>query len=202
MKSFQSENLAREWGTDHQAPEIWDALQLMKVDAQSGLRDLMELAEGGSAISAMYLGHFYMTGQHGVDIDNDLGERWLRRSADMGSIEGGFRLAKYMQARDRDDEAMVLYRALSNNNYMPANFVLGVEYYLGEAVDKNAEISLEFFKKADAAGHLHAGHWVSYILMKDGGVALWLRGVLKRLALFLPMMYYSVQYPNSDRLRR
>lgn len=202
MKSCQSENLAREWKEDGQAPDVWDALQLMEVDPQLGLGNLQVLAEGGSSIGAMYLGHIYMTGQYGVNIDRDLGEDWLQRSANMGSIEGCFRLAKYMHADGRDSDAVVLYKQMSDRGYMPANFILGVEYSLGEAVEKDAELSFYFFRKADAAGHLHARHWVSHILMKDGSVLSWFRGILKKIVLFIPMMYYSIKYPNSDRLRR
>ncbi len=121
----------------------------------------------------------------------------------MGSIEGEYRLAKHFGVSGRGGEAINLYRNLADRGYIPAIFALGFEYYLGNIVENDLDKSLFYFKQADAAGHLHATHWVSYFLMKDRQTLFsWLRGFWKKLRLFIPMMNLSINYPNSDRLRR
>lgn len=202
MKAVQSENLDREWINDPSAPELWDALRLIEIDLGRGLAELETLAKRGSPLSAMYLGHVNMTGQYGANVNRHLGEKWLRLSADMGSTEARFRLAKYLQEYNRDEGAIILYKLMADQGYMPANFVLGIEYHLGEYVEKDRDLSLHFFRRAEAAGHIHAKHWVSHLLMKDGRILPWLQGAFKKATLLVPMIYYSISRPNSDRLRR
>ena len=197
------ENIAREWEEDPDAPLIWDALQLIKSDSMAGLDALMQLAKNGSALSMMYFGNVYLEGEYGVEVDVSVGERWLRSSADAGSIEGKYRLAKHLQFKKSWDDAEILYHDLAERKYSPAMYVLGQEYYLGENVESDIEKSIEYFEMAEAEGHVISAYSLAGIFMKErGDVVSWFRGVAKRIAICAPMARLITSYPNSDLLRR
>lgn len=203
MKSDLGENLRREWETDPHAHELWDGLQAMKVTPATGIKSLEKLGEDGSPLAMMHLGYIYLTGQFGVVQDVPLGEAWMRRSADRGSTEARYRLAKHLQTTGRGGEALCLYEALANAGYAPASFVLGLEYFLGDIVAKDIAMSLAHFRRAYAAGHMHAAHRISFILMKVTRTPVsWIRGFWLRLYTLIPAVRLMVNYPNSDRLRQ
>ena len=83
------ENIQREWDADPRATELWDALQLCEQDQQNSLSTLTAIAEDGSPLAMMYLGVNYS--RSGIE---DQAERWLRRSADAGSIKAEFNLPR------------------------------------------------------------------------------------------------------------
>jgi TPR repeat protein len=202
-QSHMGESLSREWADDPMAPRLWDSLQLLKTGWHSGLSSLEKLAEDGSALAMMRLGHIYLSGQYGIRENKEAGENWLKRSSDAGSIDGRYRLAKHLQINNHDKSAIELYESLSNLGYAPAMFVLGQAYYSGDLVVRNADTALSYFRRAYAAGHIHAGHWLSHILMKEGKtVGSRLRGVAIRLKMLVPFVRLMVTRPNSDRFRR
>ncbi|MEO6388811.1 MAG: tetratricopeptide repeat protein [Croceibacterium sp.] len=197
------ENIAREWSEDAQATELRDALQIVATDAPSGLKMLEKLAANGSSLAKVYLGNIHLRGKHGVPEDGELGESWLRRSAEEGSIEGAYGLASCLLCSGRTDAAITKYQRLADLKYSPALFVLGWQYYRGEGVETNLEKSLFYFKLAEAEGHFHAAHWISHIYMRSNmGLLAWLRGLTKKIVLTIPFVRATVSYPSSDRLRR
>lgn len=202
MTSIQGENLAREWEEEQRAPELWDVLQTIRTNTEAGLEGLSKLAEAGSALSMMYLGDTYLHGRFQVQEDHDLGEQWLRRSTEVGSIEGAFLLAYHLMHSGRADSAVEIYERLANLNYSPAQFVLGWHYLNGKFIAKDLERSFFYLKQADGNGHLHAGRWISHVLMSESGNPLsWVRGLVKRIVLTIPFVRMKVAYPGSDRLR-
>ena len=197
------ENISREWSEDIQAPELWDALQRVKSEAPAGLRSLERIAYEGSSLAQMYLGHMHIGGRHHLPEDVERGEYWLRRSAEGGSIEGAYLLAGYLLRSGRHDEAISRYKRLADLEYSPAMFVLGWQYHQGEAIEKNMDRAIFYFKQAEEKGHFFAAQWLSHIFMRSGmGPLTWLRGATKRIALTIPFVCAMVRYPNSDRLRR
>lgn len=202
MSAGLGENLEREWDQDLRSPEIWDALQTMEIDPTAGMRNLETLAAEGSSLGMMHLGHIYISGQYGVKKRPDIGEDWLRKSFEYGSIEGGYRLAKYLQISNCDNEALQIYENLAIRGYAPAMFVLGQEYYLGNIVPKSIDISLSYFSKATSLGHIYAAQWKSKILMKDVRTPIsWILGFWCRIRMFIPAIR-ALKFPNSDLLRR
>lgn len=200
---MDSENLAREWALDPQASEIWDGLRLIEREPMAGLEALESLGRSGSALSMMYAGHACISGEYGVNIDMMRGEAWLKGAHAGGSIEGGYRLAKHLQSLQRHEEAVEVYLELSKGGYAPASYQLGVEYYLGEVVDRDINKAIHYLNVASMEGHFPSIYWKSYIRTRLA------RGVLKRLAIYfgrvvylIPMLYYTTRFPRSDRLRR
>lgn len=202
-RCMENENLSREWELDHQAPEIWDGLRLIERDPTTGIAALEELGRSGSALSMMYVGHAYLTGRYGIKIDQSLGEKWLQESCTAGSIEGGYRLAKYFQSVGRDSDAMTVYLQLSELGYAPAAYQLGVEHYLGERFNKDTSAALRYLDIGSGLKHYPSIQWISYIKISTGDTLVGkMSGYATRLRHFLPMAYYSMFFPNSDRLRR
>lgn len=200
---MESENLSREWALDHRASEIWDGLKLIERDPTTGLAMLEDLGRSGSALSMMYVGHAYLTGQYGTKIDQSQGEEWLRKSFTTGSIEGGYRLAKYLQSVGRDSDAMTTYLRLSELGYAPASYQIGVEHYLGQKVDKDITKALHYLKIGKDLGHLPSIHWMSYVKIRTGGTIFnKFTGYVMRIRHLILMIYLSLASPNSDRLRR
>lgn len=196
------ENLTREWSEEPRAAELWDALKLIESQSWAGIELLEQFAESGSSLAMMYLGDVYLNARYGVCEDRDLGEYWLRRSADAGSIEGAYELAWHFLNSGKSDAALAEYLRLADLKYSPALFVLGWQYYKGTLVERNVEKALDYFRLAEQKGHLHAAHWSSHILMrKQMGPVSWMRGVAKRIALIIPFVRTWVNYPKSDLLR-
>ena len=202
MTTIQSENLAREWADDPLAPELWDAIQQMQSNASMGIESLEKLAGAGSALAMMRLGYVHLSGQYGVAENADMGEAWLRRSAESGSIEGAFRLANLLLAHGRVDEAMAFFCELSNRGYSPATFILGLELHRGHYIPRDVPRAMNYLDSAMQQGHLRAAHWLSHILIREErGVRPLLRGLFIRLSMMVPFVRLTVYRPKSDRLR-
>lgn len=203
MQSKLGENIAREWSEEPHAPELWDALQLVKSDPAAGIEALEHLAENGSSLAMMYLGDIYLKGKHSVPKSGDLGEAWLKRSARRGSIEGAYGLAWHLRSSDRPSAALAEYERLADLKYPPALFALGREYYKGELVERDLDKALFYFRLAEQQGHLYAAHQISHILMRENMSPFsWLHGVAKWIAMIIPFVRTNVNYPTSDRLRK
>lgn len=196
------ENIAREWSEEPRAPELWDALQLVKSDPAAGIEKLEQLANIGSCLAKMYLGDIRLNGKHGVPEDRAAGEYWLRRSTEEGSIEGGYGLAWHLINAEQTDAGLKVYERLAELGYPPALYALGVYYYRGEVVERSVAKALNYFLRGEAMGHFYAAKWACHILIRgEMGACARFRGFAKMLFLFLPFLRTVVNYPNSDRLR-
>jgi TPR repeat protein len=197
------ENISREWDEEHCAPELWDALRQIKAEPHSGLLMLEALANDGSPLAMTYLGSIYMTGEHGLLKDHQLGERWLRRSAEAGSIEGRFGLAHYLSERQQRSDALVEYQRLAEMGYSPAIFVLGSSYWSGSIVGKDAQRAVRYFEDAARRGHIYAAVMNCYIEIRYGD-GLWcrFRAIVNWSRMLGVGWTLKLRYPSSDRLRR
>lgn len=199
VKQKLGENIAREWAEEPAAPELWGALQKIKLDPLAGRELLESLAQRGSALGMMYLGQRYSTGRNGFSQDPKLAEYWLRRSAET-SIEGAFQLAIHLRRAGRREEELMEFRKLVDLKYSPAMFQLGCAYYYGSAVKKDLEKALYYFDLGEKEGHLPAAQWSGNTLIRMGSISA-LRGVLKKLWFLVPILKQFAIYPDSDRIR-
>lgn len=197
------ESISREWDDDPLKKDIWHALQLIKNDAFAGAQELQILSKRGSALSMMYLGHAFFIGRYGLERDQVLGEDWLRKSIEAGSIEACYVLAKLFQDSGKAGEALNLFKKVAELGYSPAMFAVGQIYYFGQGVDRNVEIAHKYFKKAAAEGHLYGILWESGTLRERRRNAVtWIRNLSIRIPLVFRLTYVLVKYPSSDRLRK
>lgn len=201
-KRKTGENLSREWSEETQGPELWDALDLLKSDAPAAVDILREMAESGSPLAMLYLGAVHLNGKHGVPKDADLGEMFLRRSSEAGSIEAGYGLGWYFEQSGRPDAALKEYERLADRGSAPAFFIVGMHHHKGMVVERNRAKALKYFLSGEAKGHFYAASWAYRILIL-GENGLWSRfyGLAKFLALLPPFVKTQWTYPNSDRLR-
>jgi TPR repeat protein len=196
------ENIAREWGGESQAPELWDALQLVKTAPPAGIEMLEQLANNGSCLAKVYLGDILIKGKHGVPEDRAAGESWLKRSADEGSVEGAYGLAWHFLNSGHTDAALTEYDRLADLGYPPALYALGALYYKGRVVERDLPKALHYFLRGEAVGHFYAANWAYRILMRgELGLRARFRGLAKMFVMFGPFLRTVLNYPNSDRLR-
>lgn len=195
------ENIQREWDAEPFAGELWDALEARKSDATTGLAMLTDLASGGSALAMMYLGHIYVTESDPTTLA--LGEEWLKRSADAGSVEGRLQLAIHYQRQERWADAETELRALSAQRYSPAMYALALSLYHGRAGQRSVPEAIRYLDLAKAEGHIAAMGLLSWIYRKE---KFGLHGrVISHwhcIAKMPSAIWHLWNYPNSDRLRR
>ena len=202
MISPIGENASREWDADPFGPELWDAMELAEADPEAALCSIRKLAEEGSSLSMRVMGDIYLFGRWGLPEDTDLAELWLRRSAEAGSIDGAFLLARHLNGLANYKEALEQYRELADRGYSPAMFALACAYKNGEGVERDLQKSMEYFRMADRAGHLHSGLWLAWLWRNENlGFAMKVRGYLKSFRMIIPFVNCNIRYPKSDRLR-
>ena len=200
MASKLGENIQREWNSEPRATELWDALQLLKQDRTAGISLLTDLAEDGSGLAMMYLGHTLALDENDRNIS--LGEEWLIRSAEHGSTEGRYQLAHHHFQQRNWIKAQVELERLAQTGYSPAMYALGSILYHGNVCNRDLDRSVNYLKVAKEAGHLPSVGLLSQIYRKDGFgavgqiISLWLR-----IASVPLVTWYIWRYPNSDRLR-
>ena len=150
----------------------------------------------------MYLGSYRISGKYGIPKDREAGEFWLKCSAERGSIEASYGLARTLMMTKRVDEAREYYEKIGALGYAPAFFALGSMYYTGHVVEKNTQRALAYMEKAERLGHLRAACCRYRVLMGPNSRALVRIGSMIRLiALMAKSARFSISYPTSDRLR-
>lgn len=199
MVARLGENLQREWDEDPFPDELWHALQTLKGDRDAGIETLTTLAERGSALAMMYLGHTLTKSNDGEVAG---AEKWLTRSAEGGSIEGRFQLAGYHESQGNMSDALAELKALADQEYRPAMYFLGWKLYRGELGERNIPEALKYLRMAKAAGHLPASGLLSWIYRKEGfGVGGRIAAHWYCLAKIPALGWHLLRYPNSDRMR-
>ncbi|PXA95770.1 hypothetical protein DMC47_18975 [Nostoc sp. 3335mG] len=182
--------------------KLSEALTRVDIEREAGLIELERLATGGSALAMMYIGHIFRSGQYDAPVDKNAGKEWLRKSAEAGSIEGAFRYAHVLCADDQSELAMSVLQLLSSRGYSPASFVLGLAHYRAWDIPQDVETALRYFALASRQRHLLGYQWQSSIyFLHRKSIIKWAAGVVIRLRIALPLMYYFVKRPLSDRVR-
>lgn len=202
MKKQIQNNYVMEWARDPHSSQIKEAIILANKNSMIGIKSIETFANKGSALASFLMGDVYLYGRYGAIVDEAVAERWLKRSADLGSIEGRYRLAKYFERKGLHDLAVENYRVLAEREkFSPAMFILGYKFEEGHGIPKSRERALEYFIKADRQGHLHAGHWLSHIYLRKADFKSVFKGLVKRVKILIPFVYLKLRDPASDRLR-
>jgi len=202
VKSYRGENFTREWNEDPYAPELWDAMKIIRSDASAGFEALSYLAGQGSALAMMYLAGAYLRGQYGIQKDRTHGEHWLRRSANAGSIEGKYGLGWYYEENGKIEEAIDIYEKLIKLNFSPAGYTLGRLYFKGEKVQKDLNKSLYFLNKSRNLGHLRATNLICHIKINySNNLFEKIYGYLIRFEMLFQWIFQAFKNPKSDRFK-
>lgn len=201
MTKRYPENLTREWENEPDACALFEATALLDNEPEVAFKRLKILAESGSGMSMVHLGDAYLIGRR-VEQNVDLGVRWLRQAASSGSIEGAYRLACYYESVGNIGDTQKELVKLGDRGFAPAWYALGNIYFRGEGVSKDVHKAIKYWEKAENLGSLVAKQWLIHVLIHDN-MGFWhkIKGYMKKVTLFFPIIYYKVQYPDSDRLR-
>jgi len=192
--------MQREWEEEPLGDELWHALQARKRDRDHGLEMLTNLANRGSALAMMYLGHACVSGEDRGQLA--LGEEWLIRSAECGSIEGRLQLAFHYQRQEAWEKALVELKILTERGYAPAMYHLARALYRGELGYRSVPQAIHYLNMAKDAGHLPAMGMLSLIYRKEKyGLAGRLRSHWLCITKIPAIVRCVWSYPNSDRLR-
>lgn len=195
------ENMQQEWDAEPFRGELWDALEARKQGREAGVETLTDLAAGGSALAMMYLGLAYVKESASSDIM--LREEWLIKAARAGSIEGRLQLAAHYHQQKRWVEAESELKALAEREYSPAMYALGDLLYRGELGRRSVPEAVHYLKLAKDFGNLPARARLSWIYRKENfGIRGRLVSHWHCLAKIPAIIWYSWNYPHSDRLRR
>ena len=119
----------KELNEDLDPVRLYDALMMRDDDIDAAILELEALIKQGSSFAMVALGNIYLYGSYGTLPYEQKGEALLLQATDMGSIEGGYRLACYYDYRERHAEAFELYSDLSDRGFSPANYRLGWAYH-------------------------------------------------------------------------
>ncbi|BDW81414.1 hypothetical protein MACH24_08520 [Erythrobacter sp. Dej080120_24] len=160
-------NYEREIHSDPYSATVREALTLRSCKPSTAYEKLAEVAAMGSPMANMILGDAHLMGRNGLTKDEDQGERFLRRASKLGSLEGAFRLARYLEAKKLNSEAIQIYENLSEARFAPAAFVLGVSYTKGTFTEKDLDLGTRYLKVAADEGHLHAKDWLAQLVLES-----------------------------------
>ena len=194
------ENIQREWDDEPLRVELWEALQAIKNDRDVGIAQLTGLANRGSALAMMHLGHT-LVGSENND-QSKQGEAWLIKSASGRSIEGRLQLAHHYERQQSWGKALAELKILAGEGYSPAMYYLARLLYGGELGYRAVPEAVEHLKMGINAGHLPSMALLSQIYRKEKlgfsrrVASHWL--CLTKVPAFVRCMW---SYPNSDRLR-
>jgi TPR repeat protein len=184
-------------------PRLKRAESLLRENQKLALFELNILAEQGSVLSLLFLGY---ASQEGLDIkvDLDASERWYRRAADCGSLQGYYRLGKQYLNQKRYEEAAAAFECAAAKGYVPAIHWSGVMYLWGKGVALDKQKGEQLLRHAASRGSIFAKVKLARYLI-DGHAGLWNRLCGVRLwieALVQGLSVYYKEGPKSQRLFR
>ena len=152
--TMDSENLSAEWLKEPNEDRLFKALELADQDPAAGVRALAKMSDETSPLAPMYLGAAYTNGRYGLPVDDKTAEELLRRSAERGSTEGGFRLVRVLMRNGATKEAISLLEELASRDFQPALYKLGVRYFYGQGIIQDIAKAEHFLGRAVELGHL------------------------------------------------
>ncbi len=161
------------WQCEPDLEELRLSHDLIAVNVNEAIERLTNLADRGSIMSMIYLGHIY---QNGPTIPPDFknAERWLARASEQGSGVALYYLGMMYLKEERYDKARFTFEASSSAGNNTAAYRLGSIYRLGSLYIRGLGGPKDFFEArrllalASQGGHLRARRELSYLLMHEG----------------------------------
>ena len=195
------ENIVSAWEHEAKPLELHRAAGLIASEPSRALPILLELANEGSLLSMYFLGDTCLYGR-GIQLDVEGGLSWLGKAASGGLIEAAYALAFHYRTNGETDRAKVELLKLGERGFSPAWHTLAKMYYYGNGVEKDKFQAVEYWKRAEACGHLYAKRNLSVVMRSENEICITkIRGFAKLLMVMFPFVYYQVQYKDSDRIR-
>lgn len=190
-----------EWRKETYPDQLEAAIAHSKIDPILAVKELEKLALADSALANVYLGDIFANGR-GIERNLTKGVFWYKKSMDLGSDEGAFRLAFTYWYQEEVDKALSILKMLADRGFSPASYLLGSIYFDGNCVDRDVKIGLEYWSSSERLGHLEAKRRISiYLRSGNKGLIAKFRGTIKLISLILPYIMTSLSNPESARLR-
>ena len=128
---------------------------------EKGLMYLKAAAERGNGLTAFSLGTYYVTGLHGVPINNQEGVKYFEIAANLGHIEAKNELGTYYLQGSNGlpldiAKGLKLVMEAADGGSANAQFNMGNFYYNGRFIGQDRIKSIEYYRKAATQGHTDA----------------------------------------------
>lgn len=202
MPKKLGEALAFEWEVEDRPDKLWDILSKLEDSPQEAIADLADFSAEGSRLAMAYLGEIYADGLYGIEQNDHLAEHWLVQSMHHDSVEGAFRLAKFLENNRRVSEAQGILKELVAEGFSPAMYVLGMHHWNGTGVAMSKQRALRYLMLAEREGHVEAKMFIAKLMMSGYfGCLNRIVGVWCVLRLLLPIVKLKYSFPDSDWLR-
>ena len=159
------------------------------------------LASAGYPSAQLMLGWMLETGR-GVGQDLPGARSWYKMVADTGSPEGLFYLGALELRHHRYQQAVESLERAASQHYMPALYLLGLMYDMGDGVSVDHQKAYRFYEQAAAMGHLFAERAIAVGMIKGRqGLLQRPKGIYLLLKAVLTAFHLGLRDPESDRLR-
>ncbi len=168
MGTAKMNNYEIEFKRDPLNREVALELDDLNNNRRQCINGLEALAEKGSVIAMIAVGDALLTGRYGTQIDEERGIEYFKKAKQMGSIEAAYRLARYLEAKKDYAQAELELRALCEQNFSPAAYLLGHAFYTNRLGKTDKTLAIRYLEKAAKEGHYHAMRWLALIKWRHG----------------------------------
>jgi TPR repeat protein len=159
------------------------------------------LASGECLTAQLMLGWMLETGR-GVGQDLASARSWYKMVADAGSPEGLFYLGALELRHHRYQEALESLEMAASQHYMPALYLLGLMFDVGDGVSVDHQKAYRFYEQAAAMGHLFAERAIAVGMIKGRqGLMQRPKGIYLLAKAISTAFLLGLRDPESDRLR-
>lgn len=152
------------WCSESELPALNRAMKLRKSNPTKALESFVHLADAGSTMSMLYIGHAYQDG-YGIAKDLTVAEGWYRRAADAGNAIGHYALGRLYLKEKRFDDAKKAFRLGAARGYPPAINYLGRMYFFGWG-DRDVAKAKGYLEDASSRGNLAARRLLAHLLVR------------------------------------
>jgi TPR repeat protein len=193
-----------DWSKEPDVDGLYRAVAAFQADPKEGEAQLRALAEKGSALSMVKLGHMYA--HRSPDMggpDSESAERWYRSALHAGSQIATYNLGSFYLRQKDYVQAQEVFELGTEMGYGPSAFNLGRMYLFGLGVDKDYDRAFALYQRAAALGNLWGKLSVATMTVTLGkGMPRKIKGLLMLVVAATQFRIQKWQDPKSERLTK
>jgi TPR repeat protein len=142
------------WANEPDAAALYESHRKLKTDPVESIREFEALADRGSLMSMVYVGHAYRRGK-GVSKDLARAEAWFRRAYEGRSLEGLRHLGITWAEMGRTEEAEAIFQEGVSQDYSPVMHRLA-KLYLKSTDPHRQKMAIPVLERGTKLGHVFA----------------------------------------------
>jgi len=174
---------------------------LLRTAPEQAIAELQALAQNGSVLSMVYLGHAFRNGT-GTAVDLQKSDEWYRLATERGSALAPGILGAYYYDTGQYSLAETYFKISAERNYLPAVFRIGKFYLDAPTGDRQLVKARDYLEQATAGGHVVAKRVLGGLLIQGNfGLSQRLRGAWLVASALKDILVVTATDPESDRLR-